>query len=312
MLIIRESREHTKKGRANEEIVLDLKLDRDAAPTKDAATILLVRDAAAGGVEVFCVERSKQSRFLGGAIVFPGGKVDPTDAAEDWRALTTDPPHVRDSIEPFARDDAHLRALLIAACRETLEESALLHVVGGTLRDEELLALRTRLTSEPTALRSFLRERGLRLDLDALHPLSRWITPIAESRRYDTRFFVAIAPEGQTGAHDDHETMASFWATPTEVLRRWAIGEVQLAPPTHRTLDILASSTTTDDVLALARRASLDPICPRLVPQKEADGETLALTLPGDPEHDVRESRVAGPSRYVLRGNRWLAENKVT
>lgn len=287
-----------------------MKLDRDAVPPKDAATILLVRDAAAGGVEVFCVERSKQSRFLGGAIVFPGGKVDPTDSAEDWELLTTTPPRVRTSVEPFARDEAHLRTLLIAACRETLEEAALLHVVGGTLNDAELVALRKRLTSEPTALRAFLRERNLRLELDALHPLSRWVTPAAEARRYDTRFFIAIAPAGQTGAHDDHETMASFWATPSEVLRRWAIDEVQLAPPTHRTLELLAPLTTTQAVLAFARDASLDPICPRLVPQKDATGETLALTLPGDPEHDVRETRIPGTSRYVLRGARWQAENK--
>jgi 8-oxo-dGTP pyrophosphatase MutT (NUDIX family) len=291
--------------------VLDLKLDRAPATPKDAATILLIRDGGANNVELFCVERSKQSRFLGGAIVFPGGKVDATDAAEEWKALTTAPRPLRSSAEPFARDDEHLRTLTIAACRETLEEATLLHLVGDGARptDAEIVDLRRRLTTAPDALRGFLRERGLRLDLEALHPLSRWVTPEAEGRRYDTRFFVAIAPVGQSGAHDEHETMASFWATPVDVLRRWDAGEVALAPPTHRTLALLAQAKTTADVLALATESCLDPICPRLIPHKEGATETLALTLPGDREHEVRERRIDGPSRYVLRGERWRPED---
>jgi 8-oxo-dGTP pyrophosphatase MutT (NUDIX family) len=294
--------------------VLDLKLDRAAVPPKDAATIILVRDAASGdAVEVFCVERSKQSRFLGGAIVFPGGKLDAGDALEAWATLATDVRALASTpSEPFAKDAAHHRALTIAACRETLEEAAMLHVAGDAAAptQEELFALRERLVADPEALRTLLAERGLRLDLHALHPLARWITPEAEARRFDARFFVAVAPPGQTGAHDEHETMASFWATPTEILRRWEAGEVQLAPPTHATLSLLSSCRATAAVLALADASCLDPICPRLVRVTRADEpDTLALTLPGDPEHEVREARVPGPSRYVLRGDRWLAED---
>ncbi len=298
--------------------VLDLKLDRASAPPKDAATIVLVRSAAVatGGIEIFCVERSKQSRFLGGAIVFPGGKLDASDASSEWASLATDArdPARAGSTVPFTSDAAHLHALAIAACRETLEEAAMLHVAGGSkdVTQDDLFALRARLGAEPGALRSFLSERGVRLDLQALHPLARWVTPEAEARRYDARFFVAVAPPGQTGAHDEHETMASFWATPAEILRRWEAGEVQVAPPTHCTIALLASCATTDAVLELAAASCLDPICPRLVrvpSPTEDQPETLALTLPGDPEHEVPERRVPGPSRYVLRGDRWLAED---
>ena len=291
--------------------MLDLKLDRDATPPTDAATVILVRDTADSGLEIFCVERSKQSRFLGGAIVFPGGKLDASDALEDWKPLTTRVrPPARKGQVPFANDDAHLRALTIAACRETLEEAAILHVTSGGLTQEQLLELRAHLATEPGALRAFLAKAKLMLDLEALHPLARWVTPETEARRYDTRFFVAAAPPAQIGAHDEHETMASFWATPAEVLRRWEAGEVKVAPPTHRTLALLGSCATTDAVLAFAAGSCLDPICPRLVPQKRnGDPDTLALTLPGDPEHEVREQRVAGPSRYVLRGERWLPED---
>lgn len=286
--------------------MFDLKPDRPVAAL-DAATVILVRDGE-GGLEVFCVERSKKSRFLGGAVVFPGGRLDASDAADAWRALTT-PPRAPASSGAFSTDEAHLRALAVAAARETLEEAAMLHVTGGEgVTQGELLALRSRLDAEASALRAFLGERGLLLDLAALYPLARWITPEAEARRFDTRFFVAAAPRGQVGSHDSHETMASFWATPAEVIRRWAEGEVQVAPPTHATLALLSGCPDAGAALALSASSCLDPILPGVVRHADAAGETLALTLPGDPEHEVREARVPGPSRYVLRGDRWQPE----
>jgi 8-oxo-dGTP pyrophosphatase MutT (NUDIX family) len=293
--------------------VLDLKADREPATPKDAATLVLVRPSAdergGSGIEVFCVERNKKSRFMGGAIVFPGGKLDGSDVLAEWTPLTTPPRLPARSTVPFTSSDAHFRSLAIAGARETLEEAAMLHVHDGSVTQDELFALRKELAAQPDALRAFLAKRRLRLDLGALHPFARWITPEAETRRFDARFFVALAPAGQTGFHDEHETMASFWASPAEVLKRFEAGEVQLMPPTHRTIAILAGCTTTDAVLAMAETSCLDPICPRLVQHKDEAGETMALALPGDPEHTVREERVPGGSRYVLRGDRWLAEN---
>ena len=288
--------------------MLDLKSDREPVATKDAATLVLVR-AGGDGIEVFCVERNKQSRFMGGAIVFPGGKLDASDVLAEWTPLTT-PPRLptRGSI-PFTSSDAHFRSLAIAGARETLEEAAILHVHDGKVNQDELFALRKQLEALPDALRAFLSKRALRLDLGALHPFARWITPEAESRRFDARFFVAVVPEGQTGAHDERETMASFWASPAEILRRFEVSEVQLMPPTHRTIAMLADCTSTQAVLAMADSTCLEPICPRLVPHKDSQGETMALVLPGDPEHAVREARAPGESRYVLRGDRWRSEN---
>lgn len=288
--------------------VLDLKADREPVTPKDAATLVLVRSATSG-VEVFCVERNKQSRFMGGAIVFPGGKLDPSDVLAEWTPLTTPPRLPTRGHVPFTSSDAHFRSLAIAGARETLEEAAILHVHDGSVTQDELFALRRELETLPDALRTFLAARGLRLDLAALHPFARWITPEAESRRFDARFFLAIAPEGQTGLHDERETMASFWASPAEVLRRFEAGEVQLMPPTHRTIATLAACDSTEAVIAMAEASCLDPICPRLVKHEDAAGETMALVLPGDPEHGVREQRVPGGSRYVLRGDRWQSEN---
>ena len=102
---------------------------------------------------------------------------------------------------------------------------------------------------------------------------------------------------------------SSFWASPAEVLRRYAAGELQLAPPTHRTLEVLSAARDARAAVALADAASVDPICPRLVPHHDASGETMALVLPGDPEHEVRESRSPGKSRFVLRGDRFFPED---
>src|SRR5206468_1978834 len=83
-------------------VMLDLKLDREGVPPKDASTLVLVRGANAGGIEVFCVERNRRSGFMGGAVVFPGGKLDPEDANEGWDALATEPRGPQASTVPFA------------------------------------------------------------------------------------------------------------------------------------------------------------------------------------------------------------------
>jgi len=281
--------------------MLDLDPTREGVPPKEAATLIAVRDAAGGGVEVFCVERQKAG-FLGGAVVFPGGKLDPGDVDAAWAVVSNAPRTVE---PPWAADEATARGLAVAACREALEEAAILPLVGEALAHEELVAWRGRAARKETDLRSMLAAAGRMLDLAALVPFARWVTPVAESRRYDTRFFLFAADAALTGVHDDHETTASFWAKPDEVIHRFVGGELQLAPPTHRTLEILAGAANTAAALAGAATACLEPICPRLVTQ----GHSVALVLPGDPEHDVRTPRSPGKSRYVMRGARFLPED---
>ena len=274
-------------------------LDRDPppeTPPKDAATLVVVRDAPAGGVEVFCVERQKVG-FLGGAVVFPGGKLDPSDEDPAW-ALHANAPRA-----PWG--DEASRGLAVAACRETLEEAAILPLFGDPLPHAELLEWRARVAGRETTLLALLASARRRLDLASLVPFARWITPAAEPRRYDTRFYLFVGSGGLTGAHDGHETTASFWSPPGEVLRRFDAGELQLVPPTHRTLEILATASTAAAAVVLAESACLEPVCPKLV---ETDG-TVALVLPGDPAHPVAEVRSPGKSRFVLREGRFLPED---
>jgi len=285
--------------------MLDLDPSRQGPTPRDASTLVVVRNAGGGGIEVFCVERQKVG-FLGGAVVFPGGKLDPSDMDAGWVPCVT-PPRVPRS--PMTSDEAMLRGVAIAACRESLEEAAILPITGAALMHAELLEWRERVSREQDVLRTLLVSRGARLDLASLHPLARWITPTAESRRFDTRFFLFVADEALEGAHDDRETTASFWASPEDVLHRFAAGALLLAPPTHRTLEVLASARDSLDAVAIANRACLDPICPLVFLHRDSTGEATALALPGDPEHDVPVPRVAGKSRFVLRAGRFVPED---
>ncbi|MBK6462854.1 MAG: hypothetical protein IPF92_17880 [Myxococcales bacterium] len=283
--------------------MLDLDPSRALAVPRDAATLLLLRDSP-DGPEIFCVERNKASRFMGGALVFPGGKVDAADGDEALALRTRGLPLAR---QGFADTDAHLRALAVAALRESLEEAAILPVAGGIHAD--LLALRAELTGGFGGFGALLERAGLTLDLAELHPFARWVTPETEARRFDARFFVCRAPDGQPGAHDEGETTASFWATPRAVLERFANDEVRLAPPTHRCLELFAELPSVDAAFALATRADLRPICPALVGQQEGAETLFALTLPGDPEHPLAEPRVPGRSRYVNRAGKFVPED---
>lgn len=276
---------------------------------RHASTVVVVREGTLG-LEVFCVLRHARSSFLGGAVVFPGGKVDPADEGDAWATAATPPdPRTEGMTEPFASGTAPVsaRTLAVAACRETLEEARIVPVEGH-FPDAEVEALHRELAGKPGSLAAALSGAGRRLALDALVPWARWVTPEAEQRRFDARFFLLELPAGQSGRHDEHETTLSFWARPTVVLDRFLRGEIFLAPPTTRTLELLASASGLAGARALAGEQSLGPVCPRFVPHDEAP----FLALPGDPAHAVADRRVAGPTRFVLREGRFVSEDPPT
>lgn len=287
-----------------------LRLDptRKAVDPKDAATVVVVR-ATGEGVELFCVKRHSASGFLGGAVVFPGGKVSPADRAPEWaRASTTLGARAR----MVAPDEVSCRAFAVAALRELFEEAGLLPVAGAALDDARVEALRTELAERTRdgsdGSREFLElveARGLILDAAALEAMSRWITPAAEERRYDTRFYVLAAPAGQSGRHDEHETTSSFWASPAQILAAWQKDEIFLAPPTVRSVQLLAAARSVEDARAIASRQPLEPICPFFA----MDGSEAVLALPGDPlypEAHALPSDPEAPTRFVLQDGRFV------
>jgi 8-oxo-dGTP pyrophosphatase MutT (NUDIX family) len=279
---------------------LDLDANRAPAVPKDAATLLVLRSpvGAAKGIEVFCVRRHAQSAFMGGVVVFPGGKLD---VADQHANLVKHTNGVYGRSMLFSTGEEHARGLAVCACREALEEAAILPA-SPSPDHRATLALRDELAGHQD-LAKLLDDHGLTLDTRSLVPFARWVTPTAEARRYDARFFMTTLPTAQRGHHDDHETTSSLWASPNKVLEAYAAGQLFLAPPTIRALEILEGATNPDHAMRLAEAQSLLPICPELVTTSPA-----TLALPGDPAHSIPDRRVSGPTRFVWRDGRFVSE----
>lgn len=166
------------------------------------------------------------------------------------------------------------------------------------------------------AARELREEAGLDLAPEALVPFAHWITPSAEPKRFDARFFVAALPPGQEARADGSETHDALWATPEEVLARHERGELKLPPPTICNLEDLAPHRTAAGVLAWARARVFTAILPKLIPLAGSDGASIAIVLPWDSEYASLpgEGAAIDPShpcvsplrsRFVLSEGRW-------
>ena len=195
--------------------------DPATVPVKPAATVLLIRDADDGGIEVFMLRRTFSAAFASGMFVFPGGKVDDVDGMEDIAEICD------------GLTDEHASSLLglpngglaywVACIRECFEEAGVLLARHETTGDvvrfdapeviERFNTERHNIHDGSIALLDLCAQEGLRLTTDDIHYVSHWITPMGEKRRFDTRFFIARAPAAQEPLHDDGETIESFWIT---------------------------------------------------------------------------------------------------
>jgi 8-oxo-dGTP pyrophosphatase MutT (NUDIX family) len=272
----------------------------EAAPAvaaRDAATIMLVRDAETPGgpaLEVCMLRRHLNSDFVGGAYVFPGGKVDSADrtaAAEEVCVGRSDA--VASDMLGTAGGGL---AFWVAALRECFEEAGVLMAYpegvggGGDLVDVSDPAVRSRLAARRLELNAgtagfleTLRSEGLRLAVDRVHYFSHWITPEPAPKRYDTRFFVTALPPGQVPIHDDHETTDTVWVQPTEALDRARAGEFDIIFPTIKNLEAIARFTTSAELLAAA--AAVERV-PTVLPRVVADERGFRILLPGDPGYE--------------------------
>jgi 8-oxo-dGTP pyrophosphatase MutT (NUDIX family) len=247
------------------------------AEPRDAATVMLLRSLPAG-LEVYMLRRQATMAFAPGAYVFPGGSVDARDADEQvaWTG-----PDAAEWGRIFDAPPALARALVCAAVRETFEESGVLlagesadSVVADTTSDD-WEADRQALLDRSVSLAELLGRRGLVLRADLLRPWSRWITPVVEPRRYDTRFFAAALPGGQRTRDVGGEASEVAWVQPAEALQAGKRGEISLFPPTAVTLSELADCGTVDTALAGPRHVA--PIIPEVQLREGA----VWLTVPG-------------------------------
>jgi len=222
--------------------------------------------------------------FAPGAYVFPGGSVDQRDADEEvgWAG-----PDVATWAAALGTDSQLARALVCAAVRETFEESGVLLagpaadtiVADTTGADWE--ADRQALLDRSLSLAELLGRRGLILRSDLLRPWARWITPAAEPRRFDARFFAAALPPGQRTRDVGGEAAAVQWITPAAALEAGRAGQIELWLPTAMTLAELCDHGEVAEVLAAERE-----IAPRLPELFEEDGQTW-LSVPGDREYPL-------------------------
>ncbi|MGH9019492.1 MAG: NUDIX hydrolase [Acidimicrobiales bacterium] len=259
----------------------------DQSPAiRRASTLLALRDAP-HGVEVLMVRRNLNSDFVGGAYVFPGGALDPEDVGERVAARCRG---VDDATASRALSlESGGLAFLVAGARELFEEAGLLLGVDADgaparLEDVERWGRNRRARNDGAeGFAELLEREGIYLDLGDVAYLAHWVTPVGPPRRFDTRFFVARAPEGQRADHDAGETVASAWLRPVDALDAHARGEFDMIFPTIRTLESIRHLATVDGVLSFARgQGTVTRVEPRIVVRDD----TVVILIPGDPGYD--------------------------
>lgn len=271
--------------------------ERVAIP-QDAATVVVARDAS-GGPEVLLLKRNAAVAFMASAWVFPGGRVDVADA--DPRLEH----YIDDAEIAFQRavdrpDPTRSRALLATTVRECLEEAGILLATGTPDALRAALAERAAVQTSQLTLHDLLHRFDLRVPTNRIVHYAHWITPPFERRRYDTRFFLARAPEHQTGMHDNGETVESRWMRPSDAVAANATGEITLPPPTLRSLFHLARANSVDAMFDWARAQTVAPIEPTLCD----DHGSMCLVFPGHPQHPA-DYAVEAPRKATMVDGRW-------
>jgi 8-oxo-dGTP pyrophosphatase MutT (NUDIX family) len=252
--------------------------DAAAAPAapRAAATILLLRDGPTG-LEVFMVVRHHEIDFASGALVFPGGRMEATDVELAREAIS-----FTDGIDEAAR------ALRIAAIREAFEECGVL--LARPKGDERIVpAERLSALDRSTPFAELMVAEGLAPATGALVPFARWITPAFLPKRFDTHFFLALAPPGHALTHDGREAVDSIWIAPRAALAEQG-GRFKLVFPTERNLWKLARHADAASALAAARATAVVTVVPE---RTEVDGGP-GLRIPLEADYGGEEFSLKG------------------
>ncbi|PCI32331.1 MAG: hypothetical protein COB54_07475 [Alphaproteobacteria bacterium] len=252
---------------------------------RDSASVLIIRDGAAhavhGTLQILMVKRHKNIKFAGGAYVFPGGKLDPADKALEERDQKA-------SLDGIGEE---FRGLRYAALREVFEETGL---VIGTLDGKPIgeggrktldVTYRPDFLSRKITLAEFLERSGVTLDMSDCLPFAHWITPTAYPIRFDTRFFLCVAPEGQLPSPDGHEITEVEWMHPMTLVEE---SDGVLMFPTMMNLKMLGQAKSVAEALKLLAERTIVTVTPEVIV-----GEKLRFRkIPADAGYDdVDQSR---------------------
>jgi 8-oxo-dGTP pyrophosphatase MutT (NUDIX family) len=251
-----------------------------------AATVVLLRDRPDGDVEVLLIQRHRASKFAAGDHVFPGGKVERADHPEDaprWCVgLDADAAAATLGVGP---DSGSALGYWVGAIREAFEEVGVLLAVDDRARTPSievgrLAAYRRECQRDHRAFWDMVRAERLTLATDRLTYFAHWITPEENPIRFDTRFFAAPMPEGQSAVADEQEITGVRWLSPREAFEAQSRGEISLRRPTMANLKLFEDAPSVADALDRLAGREIPTIRPRVV--TDSDGTRRAL-LPGDP-----------------------------
>lgn len=284
---------------------------------RPASTVVVLRDSPAGP-EVFMVRRHERTVFMGGAHVFPGGRVDAVDHEGD-HAWCDGVSHAARQLDTLAASEAV--AYHVAATRELFEEAGVLLARDAAGRFVSLASAadharfrhdREEVHAGRATLRTVVDRERLRLALDTLILFAHWVTPPIDTRQFDTRFFMTRIPPDQTPAHDETETTHSTWITPAEAMKLARAGEIVLPPPTWITLRELEAFGTVEEALTWAGARRVIRRMPKVL---EHEGRRM-LVLPGDPLYPDPAGRgnedAPAETRFAFVDRRWRAERPRT
>jgi 8-oxo-dGTP pyrophosphatase MutT (NUDIX family) len=253
-------------------------MSADEVPAVPAASLILVRDAPE--LQVLMGERPLAAKAFPGALVFPGGKLEPQDADPAWAA--------RLGVEAEADTDQDMLALKLAAIRETFEEAGVLLArdAAGSAVDGAagpIVQAREAVAGGELTLLALMHRLGLKPDVAALIPFARWITPLGAPYRFDTWFFIAAAPPRIAAPVPSREFVSLRWMEVQALASQGRSGERSMLFPTRANLGLLAESASAETAMAAARLRAVKPVMPE--PQQR-DGRTV-MTIRADAGYSV-------------------------
>ena len=285
----------------------------------DSATVILTRDSSQGQYRILLMRRHRDQDFMGGAFVFPGGRLDEGDCDPDLahRARGLTATEAKRRLQTPDVPETRALGLFFAALRETFEEAGVLLAYNQAAQLVDFAegetagrfaAYRLQLHQNRLSLRELAETEGLQFALDLLVPYSHWITPQVESKRFSTRFFLARKPAGQIPFHDTIEMTKSQWITPSEAIELHQAGQILLMPPTLKTVEELNEFDSVDGLFTAARSRKIRTI----LPEAFATEEGFGVRLPHDPEYTTepykQSPRPSESSRIVMRDGTWRTE----
>ena len=258
--------------------------DRVPPTPRAAAGVILARDTSAGP-EVLLVLRRSDARFAAGAHVFPGGTLDEEDSNPEWSEFLEAPAAEATAGAADPEGPSEL-TFVVAALRETFEETGVLLASGTVPGPYELAEARSELVAGQRGFLEIIRDWDIRLAADRMVLCARWITPEALPRRYDARFFLEEAPPDVEVSAAKSELVEHLWIRPQEALEQYFDFRFRMLYPTAKTLSWLEEGASVAEWRERFFNMEIKKILPRL--RWDADGGVISI-VPGEARYDERD-----------------------